>query len=121
VSLAEADANEPINHRGELQEGEDSQEDGVTQESGKDLLLAEEERPCGNKESEILTPSGTRDSWPAGNAAASEDVEVSGGGGRNDLQDAANKVPNIMNGNPHASVRTIRSRRFTRCGSFWPP
>jgi hypothetical protein len=45
VGLAEADANEPIDHQGEWQEGEYGQKDGAAQESGKDLLLAEEKEP----------------------------------------------------------------------------
>ena len=40
VSLAEADAEQPIDHQGKWQESEDGQEDRAAQESGKDLLLA---------------------------------------------------------------------------------
>ena len=40
VSLAEADAEQPIDHQGKWQEGEDGQEDRAAQERGKDLLLA---------------------------------------------------------------------------------
>jgi hypothetical protein len=56
VSIAEADANEPINHQREWQKGESGQKDGAAQESGKDLLLAEEEGACSEEESEAHAP-----------------------------------------------------------------
>jgi hypothetical protein len=56
VGLAEADANEPIDHQGEWQEGEYGQEDGTAQESRKDLLLAEEEGACSEEEPEAHAP-----------------------------------------------------------------
>jgi hypothetical protein len=56
VSIAEADANEPIDHQREWQKGEYGQKDGAAQESGKDLLLAEEEGACSEEESETHAP-----------------------------------------------------------------
>lgn len=84
VSLAEADADEPIDHQWEGQDGEDGQEDRAAQESGKDLLLAEEERACGDKESKAHAPEVTRDAQPAGDSASSEHTDVSGGGEQED-------------------------------------
>ena len=84
VSLAEADAEEPIDHQGEWHEGEDRQQDRATQESGKDLLLSEEERTCGDEESKAHAPEVTRDALSAGNSAASEHADVSGGGEQED-------------------------------------
>ena len=56
VSIAEADANEPIDHQGEWQQREYGQKDGAAQESGKDLLLAKEEGACSEEESEAHSP-----------------------------------------------------------------
>jgi hypothetical protein len=56
VSIAETDANEPIDHQGEWQKSEYGQKDGAAQESGKDLLLAEEEGACSEEESETHAP-----------------------------------------------------------------
>jgi len=84
VSLAEADAEEPIDHQWEGQDSEDGQEDRAAQESGKDLLLAEEERACGDKESKAHAPEVTRDALSAGDSASSEHTDVSRGGEQKD-------------------------------------
>jgi hypothetical protein len=84
VSLAEADAEEPIDHQGEWQEGKDCQEDRAAQESGKDCLLAEEERACGDEESKAHAPEVTRDALSARDSAASEHPDVSGRGEQED-------------------------------------
>jgi hypothetical protein len=84
VSLAEANAEEPIDHQGEGQDSEDGQEDRAAQESGKDLLLAEEERACGDKESKAHAPEVTRDALSAGDSASSEHTDVSQGGKQED-------------------------------------
>ena len=84
VSLAEADAEEPIDHHGERQDGEDGKEDRAAQESGKDLLLAEEERACCDEESKAHAPEVTRDARSAGMPAASEHTDVSSGGEQED-------------------------------------
>jgi hypothetical protein len=84
VSLAEADADEPLDHQWKGQDSEDGQEDRAAQESGKDLLLAEEERACGDKESKAHAPEVTRDALAAGDSASSEHTDVSGGGEQED-------------------------------------
>jgi hypothetical protein len=56
VDLAEADANEPIDHQRKWQDGEYGQKDGAAQESGKDLLLAEEKGACSEEEAEAHAP-----------------------------------------------------------------
>ena len=84
VSLAEANAEEPIDHQGEGKDSEDGQEDRAAQESGKDLLLAEEERACGDKKSKAHAPEVTRDALSAGDSASSEHTDVSRGGKQED-------------------------------------
>jgi hypothetical protein len=84
VRLAEADAEEPIDHQWEGQDGEDGQEDRAAQEGGKDLLLAEEERACGDKESKAHAPEVTGDALSAGDCASNEHANVSGGGEQED-------------------------------------
>ncbi|MGB6691024.1 MAG: hypothetical protein WBE76_24590 [Terracidiphilus sp.] len=56
VGVLEADANEPIKHHWEWQDGEDRQQERTAQEKGKDLLLAEEERACRDEESKAHAP-----------------------------------------------------------------
>lgn len=77
VSVLEADANEPIDHQGEWRDGEDGEEDGAAQESGKDLLLAEEERACCDEKSKAHAPEVTRDTLAAGRLAASKHTNIS--------------------------------------------
>jgi len=84
ISLVKADANEPIDHQGEWQNGEDRKEHGAAQESGKDLLLAKEERSCCNEKSKAHPPEVTRDALSASNSAAREHAYVSGGGKQED-------------------------------------
>ena len=84
VSLAEANPEQPIDHQGKWQEGEDGQEDRAAQESGKDLLLAEEERARGDEESKTHTPEVTRDSLSACDTSASDHTDGSRGGEQED-------------------------------------
>jgi hypothetical protein len=65
VSLAEADAEQPIDHQGNWQEGEDGQEDRAAQEGRENLLLTQEERACRNEESVTHAPQVPSDAPPA--------------------------------------------------------
>src|ERR1700722_16701500 len=72
VSLAEADAEQPIDHQGKWQEGEDGKVNRAAQESGEDLLLAQEEGACRNEESVAHAPQVPSDALPARNSAVCE-------------------------------------------------
>ena len=56
VGVTEADANEPIDHQGERQEGKYGQKDGAAQESRKYLLLPQEEGARSDEESKAHAP-----------------------------------------------------------------
>jgi len=84
VSVLKADANEPIDHEGERQDGKDREKKGAAQESGKDLLLAEEERACCDEKPKAHAPEMARDALSAGRLAASEHANISGGGEHED-------------------------------------
>jgi hypothetical protein len=84
VSLAEADAEQPIDHQRKWQEGEDGQENRAAQENGKGLLLPQKERARGDEESKTHAPEVTCDALSAHDASASEHTNVSSGGEQED-------------------------------------
>src|SRR5208282_3682034 len=65
VSFAEADAEQPIDHQGKWQEGEDGQEDRAAQEGRENLLLTQKERACRDEESVAHAPQVPSDALPA--------------------------------------------------------
>src|SRR5580700_9417554 len=64
VSFAEADAEQPIDHQGKWQEGENGQEDRAAQEGRENLLLTQEERARRNEESVAHAPQVASDALP---------------------------------------------------------
>src|ERR1700678_3112558 len=84
VSFAEADSEQPIDHQGKWQDGENGQEDRAAQEGREDLLLTQEKRASRNEESVAHAPQVPSDALPAGNSAACEHSDVASSGEQQD-------------------------------------
>src|SRR6202140_3580261 len=76
ATLAEPNANHPVNQQDEGQDCERRQDVLLADGGREHLLLSQEERSCGDEQTKAHAPEVARDSWRARNASAQEHAKI---------------------------------------------